>query len=229
MGKNDLSKDFSILSKDLLEFYSTIFFKGDKKEARRALDATNSDMRTSDTVVISLFAGFIIILIMCCAYFCNPEDGGPLASSELSSSIYVFFVTFVFVWILFASGLCIQIWKHYHINYEFLFEIDPTYRMYHVQFYKVSLIFFFVWMLCLFWQIVKMKMPDQFNNDYATLSLCCLLLFLVLCMIPFPILYSRARLSLAKSLVKIIISPIPWVVFRDFILADILTSMITPI
>ena len=72
VGKNDLSKDFSVLSKDLLEFYSTIFFKGDKKEARRALDATNSDMRTSDTVVISLFAGFIIILIMFAAYFCKP-------------------------------------------------------------------------------------------------------------------------------------------------------------
>ena len=106
VGKNDLSKDFSILSKDLLEFYSTIFFKGDKKEARRALDATNSDMRTSDTVVISLFAGFIIILIMCCAYFCNPEDGGPLASSELSSSIYVFFVTFVFVCDVVLCDVC---------------------------------------------------------------------------------------------------------------------------
>ena len=229
VGKNEVSKDFSILSNDLLELYSTIFFKGNVNKARSALDATNSDMRTSDTVVISLFAGFITILLMFCAYFCKPTNGGPNANSELSSSIYVFFVTFVFVWILFATGLSIQIWKSYHINYEYLFGIDPNYRMFHLQFYKVALIFLFVWMFFLVWQIVKMKMPTQFFNDYATFSLCCFLFFIVLCMMPFPVLQSSARWSLARNLGKVLISPIPKVKFRDFILADIITSMITPI
>jgi hypothetical protein len=228
VGKNDVSKDFSILSNDLLEFCSTIFFKGDIKKARHALDATNSDMRTSDTVVISLIAGFITILIIFCAYFCKPSDGGPNSNSELSSSIYVFFVTFVFVWILFSTGICIQIWKQYQINYEYLFGIDPRYRMFHVQFYKVAMIFLFVWMFCLVWQILKMKMPTQFLNDYATFSLGCFLLFILLCIIPFPVLYSSARLSLARTLGKVLISPIPKVIFRDFILADLMTSMITP-
>jgi putative flippase GtrA len=140
----------------------------------------------------------------------------------------VFFVTIEIVMILFAAGLCVQIWKKYHINYVFIFKIDPNYRMYHLQFYKVGMIFLFVWIFFLTWQIVKMKMPDQFYNNYATFSLCCLLFFILLCILPFG-LYSPARWSLAKNLGKIFISPYPKVTFRESTMANCLASMITPI
>ena len=180
-SKNEISKDFTILSNDLLNYYATIFFKGNFTQAKQALDETHTDLRARDIAGIFGFGGIIITMIMFCGFLCMPSGGGPEANFELSSSITVFFFTFVIVWILFCCATSIQIWKRHGINYEFLFEIDPNYRMFHMQFYKVAIFFLFVWMFCLMWQVVKMKIPTQFFNDYATFSLCCILFFTALC------------------------------------------------
>jgi len=119
-GKNDLQADFRTLSHDLIEFYAQIFFNGDKDKARRDLDDSGTGLETSDTVVISLLLGVLITLIILIGYFCNPKDGGPTASSELSSGIYVFSFTGSLVWILFAVGANIQIFKRFNINYEWI-------------------------------------------------------------------------------------------------------------
>jgi len=192
-SKNAISKDFAILSNDLLKYYSTIFFKGNVTQAKQALDETYTNLRTTDVAMIFGFGGVIVTMIVFCGFLCMPSGGGPEANSELSSSIDVFFFTFVIVWILFCCATSIQIWKRHGINYEFLFEIDPKYRMFHMQFYKVAIFFLFVWMFCLLWQVVKIKIPTQFYNNYATFSLCCILLFTALCVQPFSFLYSQAR------------------------------------
>lgn len=101
--------------------------------------------------------------------------------------------------------------------------------MIHHQFFKVTLIFFFVLVLCFVWQIIKSKMDSEFQNEYATGSLLCMILFIVLCFLPLKVLYSKARFELGKSLGRTFLTPYFPVYFRDFFLADILTSMITPI
>lgn len=68
------------------------------------------------------FGGVIVTMIVFCGFLCMPSGGGPEANSELSSSIYVFFFTFVIVWILFCCATSIQIWKRHGVNYEFLLK-----------------------------------------------------------------------------------------------------------
>jgi hypothetical protein len=125
--------------------------------------------------------------------------------------------------------VCIYLYRIYKINYEFVLQIDPNYRMYHLQFFRVAFVFFFIWIFCLSWQITKMKIPEQFTNDYASFSLFCIVAFSVLCLMPLPIMYSSARWTNAVVIGRCLIAPFPFVNFRDMMLADVLTSIKPPI
>jgi hypothetical protein len=64
--------------------------------------------------------------------------------------------------------------------------------------------------------------------DYVSLSL--VIIFLVICCQPvFGCFYRTARKELMKTLVEILKAPFGTVRFRDFFLADILTSMSVPL
>jgi hypothetical protein len=56
-----------------------------------------------------------------------------------------------------------------------------------------------------------------------------IIVFILLCCLPFHVFYLRSRLELLKTLWHILISPFGPVKFKDFFLADILTSMIYPL
>ena len=53
-----------------------------------------------------------------------------------------------------------------------------------------------------------------------------IVVFALLCGLPFHVFYLRSRLELAKTLGHIVIAPFGPVKFKDFFLADILTSMV---
>jgi hypothetical protein len=67
------------------------------------------------------------------------------------------------------------------------------------------------------------------DSNIAIFTLVCLIVMTLLCVMPFHCFYLRARLKLAKTLGQVIISPFGIVRFRHFFLADVLTSMISPI
>ena len=100
--------------------------------------------------------------------------------------------------------------------------------MIHHQLYRVGLIFFFIWVFCFVWQVVKVKLEIGFFDDYATFTLILLLMFIFLCTNPFPIFYRTIRKQILYTLANIVVSPFGLVRFRHFFLADVLTSIITP-
>lgn len=148
--KEDMNNsDIAILSDDLLYFYAEIFHKGRIEDARLELDSINNKIRTKDAVYIAFLLGACFITLVCLIYFaCLPPVGGQKEWNDLLSSIDVYIVTFVVVFVLFSTGACIQIFKIYNVNYAFIFEVDQNYKMIHHQMYKVTLIFFFVWGIC---------------------------------------------------------------------------------
>jgi hypothetical protein len=50
-----------------------------------------------------------------------------------------------------------------------------------------------------------------------------------MCILPFHVFYLRARIDLAITLWHILISPFGVVKFKDFFLADIITSFVVPL
>ena len=74
------------------------------------------------------------------------------------------------------------------------------------------------------------KLNPQFNDSTVQyFSITLFAIFLLLCIMPIHCFYLRARKQVAKSLWETLISPFGRVKFRDFFLADIITSMTGPI
>lgn len=74
---------------------------------------------------------FIIIILLCI-----PTAGER--ALKLYATFPAFRFTFVIAFILAATGIDIMILKKYKVNYLFIFELDPTYKITHVQFFRVS-------------------------------------------------------------------------------------------
>ena len=128
-----------------------------------------------------------------------------------------------------ATGVNIQVFRKYKVNYAFIFEIDQRAKIIHHQLYRLGIIFFFTWVFCFVWQIAKVKLEIGFFDDYATFTLLCLLLFILYCINPFKLFYRSTRKQILFTLGHIVISPFGLVRFRHFFLADVLTSIITPL
>lgn len=84
-------------------------------------------------------------------------------------------------------------------------------------------------MFCFVWQVAKIKVDIGFAGEWATFTLCCLLLFLIACTNPLPYIYRETRLEILYTLGHIVISPFGLVRFRHFFLADVITSITTPL
>jgi hypothetical protein len=95
--------------------------------------------------------------------------------------------------------------------------------------YRTGLVFFFMWIFCFVWQVVKVKLELGFFDDYATFTLICLLMFLAACLNPLRIFYASTRLQILYTLGQIVVAPFGLVRFRHFFLADVITSITTPI
>lgn len=141
-------------------------------------------------MVIAFFLGACLITLIVLIYFAViPPVGGQEEWNELQSSLDVYIVTFVVVFILFATGAAIQIFRLYSVNYAFIFEVDQNYKMIHHQMYKVALIFFFIWGFCWLWQMAREKTDWDVFPEEATFSLVCILMFILLCIQPFRLLF----------------------------------------
>ena len=141
-----------------------------------------------------------------------------------------YYFTAVICFILYSTGFAVQIFRRYNINYTFIFEVDQHYKLIHHQLYRVALVFTFVWFCMLTWQVAMIKLAPEFNQSqvqYFTIVL--MIVFFAMCLAPFHFFYLRGRIQLAKTLWNIVISPFGKVRFRHFFLADIITSMVSPI
>ena len=66
-------------------------------------------------------------------------------------------IFFTLTLILFSAGLCIKIWKDFHINYLYILQIDYEKVIFWIQFVKLSLIYFFIDLIFLFFFMKKIE------------------------------------------------------------------------
>lgn len=130
---------------------------------------------------------------------------------------------------LFSTSVAVNVYKRYNVNYAFIFEIDPHAKLLHHQLYKITLLFTFIWSFCLVGQIALVKLQTVFETDYAIFTLLLPISFIVLCFLPFKVIYRGARFQLLKTLISCLGTPFTTVRFRHFFLADVSTSIIPPI
>jgi hypothetical protein len=86
-----------------------------------------------------------------------------------------------------------------------------------------------LWLACMLIQLMICKMDFYFQKDLAIAPLICLLIFVLLLINPLHVFYRTARWELFRCLFHILISPFGTVKFKQFFLADIITSMTKPL
>lgn len=85
--------------------------------------------------------------------------------------------------------------RRFNINYTFIFEIDQNYKLIHHQMYRIALIFTFIWLLCLTWQVAMVKLAPEFNDSHTQyFTIILLVSFLAMCLIPVHCFYMRGRI-----------------------------------
>ena len=129
-----------------------------------------------------------------------------------------------FLPIYFAAlmGLCFAVWHKFRVNYRFIFEFNLRDNLSIPEY--ASMVSFFA----LFYALISALSLFGLSNVFAPWVHA---LFLALCMfsllvLPLPIFYASSRLWLLRVLSRMLCLLYYEVKFRDFLLADILTSLV---
>ena len=102
------------------------------RQARKMIDNQSSSARPADLKVMLFFGGASLMLVLISALFLFiPSYSGDTDYDEFIDALDVERVSFIITYVVFASGLVIQILQSYGINYLYIFELDPHYKMTH--------------------------------------------------------------------------------------------------
>mmetsp|Transcript_8674 Transcript_8674/g.14707 ORF Transcript_8674/g.14707 Transcript_8674/m.14707 type:complete len:281 (+) Transcript_8674:1441-2283(+) len=202
-------------------------------------------MRPQDLKVIWFFFGASLAQLILCIFFTlfmprsyiNVEWDGASTINAFARLLFVLSLLF------FLSGVNVEIFRRYEINYMHIFDADHHFKITMAQFYKIGALFFAFFStflsivyieisfdyLDLLWEDSKRKVQDYdvdntwFENYFGAVVM---IILILLCVQPVVnILQRAARMELMKVIFMIVISPFGTVRFRDFFFADVLTSM----
>ena len=94
-------------------------------KASNALENLNREMRRTDLAYIMFFSGATLVMLFFGVIFAFIQDvNGNYEDGEIIASINIIRLTFLVIFVLVASGIAINIFNKYKINYLYIFEID---------------------------------------------------------------------------------------------------------
>lgn len=195
----------------------------------------NVEMRRKDSNLISFFAGTLLVSVIITIFaIIVPSKEFSLNKThfdwnELVLTLPIFRFFFIVILALALIAMDVYFLRKYRINYMFIFGLDPTYKVTHVQLFRVAMMLLTVWMLCFMVQCFIVKLDYLYSDPWAIAGMVLIAFFVVMCLLPAHIFYLKSRKELARTLGHIIISPFGPVKFKDFFLADIITSMVIPL
>jgi len=112
-------------------------------------------MRRKDALILTYFAGLItMIFVLSIFLIIIPEDkdGSKFprenALTEVLASLYTFRFLFMLIFMTLSASFCVKTFRDYKINYMFIMELDPHFKMTHVQLLRVSVILLSIWSFC---------------------------------------------------------------------------------
>lgn len=55
--------------------------------------------------------------------------------TEVSHGILIYYILFWVFLVVLGTAFCVSVFRKYKINYQFIFELDPDYRITHHEIY----------------------------------------------------------------------------------------------
>ena len=107
--------------------------KGSESAARRLLENHNFEIRRSDANLIAFFGGIGLVLLLFGAYFffIPTYDEKKWDLNYVIVAALVLRITWMLFYIILATGFAIHVFNLYNINYLYIFECDPRYKVNH--------------------------------------------------------------------------------------------------
>jgi len=133
-------KKVSELIQKFVKFYAKHFTKNNTKRAQNILENHHHDIRRKDAVLISSFSGANLMLLLITIFLLAiPASDGSYEAERIYSSFPSFRLTFMMIFLMVGTATVIKIFKMFKVNYLFIFELDPNYKLTHVQIFRVSI------------------------------------------------------------------------------------------
>jgi hypothetical protein len=107
----------------------------------------NVEMRRKDALLLSFFSGTLLItfLVLLGAIFIPTEGKDKLLDwEEIVVTLPIFRFIFMVILLITFVAVDVYILRKFRINYLFIFELDPNYKITHVQLFRVSYNFFLI-------------------------------------------------------------------------------------
>lgn len=140
-----------------------------------------------------------------------------------ASMLYIFGGMFIMVLSFFGFSCDLYLWKHYRINYVFIFEMNTnhhilTYREF-MEFAAISLL---LWSLCLYFTFHQ-TLEKWISFQYMPLIL--IGSYVVILFLPVRTFYYTSRKWFVKTMFRVFTPGVRRVAFKDFFIADLMISL----
>lgn len=220
---------------NLLDRVETTFIKhfsqSNRREGMKILRPKHKREKHRITFTSGFFSGCSIALLV--AVILLRDDRKLIDKDEGTSyldkivPLYSFYAYIVLHMLLYAAN--IYFWRHYKINYAFIFGFKQGTELGYREVFLLSNGLAMLVLAALLMHLHMNSRTEIYGTriEYVPLGLIMVLLFITFC--PFNIIYRSSRLFLIKCVFRCICAPLYKVTLPDFFLADQLTSQVEAI
>ncbi|CAG8700960.1 22794_t:CDS:10 [Cetraspora pellucida] len=206
------SRGLDRLMKEIETFYSNHF----EESRKQAIKKLRSHNRTNTYHTAALRVGLCLGLSLSLLYYLVQNNDNPL---------HLRFYMGLFIPTVFAllMGAAMSLWEKTHINYKFIFELDPRNNLGVYQYLELPS---FMFLLLSF--MMYSDYSNLFGFDYDDIDIYLAVAFIVTAVTlfcPIRILHYNARRWFILTLGRIIAPFWFGIEFRDFFIADVLNSL----
>ncbi|CAH1392463.1 unnamed protein product [Nezara viridula] len=215
------NKDIDRLIHDTENTVTNDLEGGDRQKAMKRLRVPPLGEKQSPwtTFKVGLFSGSFIVLLIAvilsgCAYL--PAKG------DWKVPLRLFRCPLLLVEFMFLMGINVYGWRSSGVNHVLIFELDPRNHLSEQHIMEMSCIFGVIWAL----SVLSFIYSDVLGVPAFVNPLALLIVMAAFLLNPTKTLRHEARFWVLSVLCRIVLSPMFYVNFADFWLADQLTSLI---
>lgn len=152
-------KELQVALTSILEFFLIHITNGNERAARKILEKQKFEIRRYDALQLTALGSVSVLMTMFALFFVM----APMPNERVVDNIKIKPVTVLFrlnmilSYIIAATGFCIKVFNSYNINYLYIFECDPNYKMTPYSLWRVALILYFIGMMCYTLTLIQVK------------------------------------------------------------------------
>ena len=208
------------------QLYSDKFTGGNLKKGHHELERRLEGTKESKKYLFCLYIGILVSFIF--FYIIIKVIDGKNTNDSFKPFFPFFSFSSIIILLLTCVGISIAIFRHYRLNYAFLFEIDTKNKIDLFNLFQHVLLLTAVWMILFLLTKLASKF-ELFGREYTLFPLIMNTILVVVLFLPFHVIYLGLRRGILTTLIR---NMFPFgkntVRFKDFVLGNILTSLSDP-